>query len=146
MNFRTEYNYDSNETSQQTGLRCTEDEDLAQQQFRDDADINTIVAKFGIAAAVPPGFQWPEADVTGVPNDYATAVRVVEETQTAFMQLPGELRARFQNNPQMVLNWVHDDKNYEEAQKLGLLRLPPEQTRDTTKPLQPAADTKGPAA
>lgn len=43
----------------------------------------------------------------------------------AFSSLPSGVRNRFDNNPELMINWVNDPQNAQEAVKLGL-RLPPE--------------------
>ena len=43
---RTPYNYDTDEVSVDSGLVCPEPT-LAQQQFKDEADINLILERFG---------------------------------------------------------------------------------------------------
>ena len=43
---RSLYNYDRDAASSESGLAC-DDPTLAQQQFRDEADINTILERFG---------------------------------------------------------------------------------------------------
>ena len=44
---RTPYNYDVDKVSDETGLSCPE-VTLAQQNFKDETDINYIVRQFGI--------------------------------------------------------------------------------------------------
>lgn len=49
---RTPYNYDMNAAGDESGLRC-EDATRAQQQFKEESDINTIVARFGLTGEMP---------------------------------------------------------------------------------------------
>lgn len=135
MEFRTQYNYDADAVSQRTGLSCPPEEDMTQQQFAEEADINTIVRKFGITGKLPENFNMPVfVDVSDVPGDFHAAMLTVETQREAFMQIPAETRARFANDPQNLLNFLADDKNRDEAIKLGLIQPPREQTRDTVAP------------
>ena len=49
---RSPYNYDMSAVSDETGL-CCEDESLAIQSAKEDADINTIVRRFGLTGELP---------------------------------------------------------------------------------------------
>jgi len=143
MDFNTGYNFDNDDESKLTAITFNPDDNMAQQQFKDEVDINTIVARFGLTGRMPENFQMPQyADVSNIPNSFHAALQYVEETQREFMRAPAELRARFNNDPQQLLNFVYDDKNHDEARKLGLLREPPETTRDTLTPPAGAGATQ----
>lgn len=101
-------------------LEC-KDESLAQQHFKDDTDINVLLERFKITGQLPQGVVLPTyGDFTGV-SDYRSAMEAVRKANNAFMELPAEIRNRFQNDPQRLLEFVSDDKNREEAEKLGLV-------------------------
>lgn len=121
---RTAYNYDTNKVSVETGLKC-EDPSLAQQQFAEEADINTIVRRFGLTGELPQDLAVPESgDFTQV-VDFQSAMNIVRASEEAFMELPGEMRARFSNDPGKFLAFVHDENNRDEARKMGILRPEP---------------------
>lgn len=127
--FRTGYNYNTDEVSRETSLECTDDENMTQQQFKEDSDINTIVRRFGLTGELPDDFKMPQSgDFTGV-NDFHAAMNTVRAAEEEFMRVPAELRARFNNDPGRLMQFLDDDKNRDEAQKLGLLKPPPETTR-----------------
>lgn len=117
---RTPYNYDTMEASDASGLFC-EDDSLAQQHARDESDINTIVKRFGLTGELPNGVRAPTygdfADVT----DYHTAINAVIAAKESFMQLPADVRTRFNNDPGAFVDFVSDDSNRAEAEKLGLV-------------------------
>lgn len=117
---RTPYNYDMNAASDESGLKCT-DPSMAQQQFLEECDINTIVERFGLNGEVPTSVQVPTyGDFSGV-NDFQTAMNAVLDAQARFMELPAKVRSRFDNDPQKLLEFVADDANMDEARVLGLL-------------------------
>lgn len=116
---RSPYNYDRDAVSRETGLRC-DDESLTKQSFKDECDINTIVRQFGLTGQLPDNIRVPEYRDYDVVLDYHTAMNAVRDAQEGFMMLPGELRARFHNDPQNLLAFCADPANYDEAVKLGI--------------------------
>lgn len=118
---RTGHNYDMDKVSEETGLLCDEP-GVTQQEFKDECDINEIVRRFGLTGDLPDQVRVPvSGDFTNV-TDYASAMLAVRQAEEAFMELPAELRAKFQNDPQVLMDFVGDDANYDEAKKLGLLK------------------------
>lgn len=121
---RSGFNYDRDQVSQATGLACRAEESMTQQQFKDEVDINTIVARFGLTGELPENLRMPvSGDFTKV-GDFQSAMQMVREAEEAFMELPGHVRARFHNDPQRLIEFIEDGANREEAQKLGLV-VPP---------------------
>lgn len=119
--FRTGYNYDRDLASQETGLVC-EDESLAIQSAAEEADINTIVRRFGLTGQLPDQVAMPRyGDFTGLP-DFHAAMNLVRTTQEEFLRVPAEIRARFGNDPQAFMEFFDDEGNREEARKMGLLK------------------------
>lgn len=101
-------------------VECS-DPSLAQQQFKEDADINVMLEKFKITGQMPQGVVLPAyGDFTGV-DDYRTALDAVHAARDRFMALPAKTRAYFENDPQKLLEFVSDPANRAEASRLGLL-------------------------
>lgn len=100
---------------------------LAQQQFKDQCDINVIMAKYQktgeFAHATKKEGRY--ADFTGI-TDYKEMLDTVQYAKEAFSLLPAKVRARFRNDPAELLAFVQDDKNYDEALKLGLVERKPQ--------------------
>jgi len=121
---RTPYNYDVDKVSDETGLSCPE-LTLAQQNFKDESDINYIVRQFGLTGELPGKPLSPQyGDFTGV-LDYHSAVNAVLAAQDDFMELPAQLRSRFNNDPAELIDFLSDENNREEATKLGLVAAKP---------------------
>jgi len=117
---RTPYNYDVIEASDASALVC-DDPSLAQQHARDESDINTIVKRFGLTGELPSGVRAPSyGDFTDA-TDYHTALNAVIAADAAFMQLPADVRTRFNNDAGAFVDFVSDDNNRAEAEKLGLV-------------------------
>lgn len=123
---RTAFNYDMDKASHETGLACL-DETMAQQQFAEECDINTIVRRFGLTGEMPDNPRIPQyGDFSGI-GDYQSALNAVKDAEASFMELPAHVRARFDHDPQQLLEFCADGRNLEEARKLGLV---PELTPD----------------
>lgn len=120
---RTPYNYDKDKASNDTGLHC-KDPSLAQQQFKDESDINVLFARYldtGLMPQVEDTLAY--GDFTGV-FDYQTAMNAVKTAEGMFSQLPAKIKNRFDNDPQKLLEFLGNEENYEEAQFLGLVKKP----------------------
>ena len=121
---RTPFNYDMDLASNETGINCPPEEGRTQQQFAEEVDINTIVRRFGLTGHLPTNPAPPmEGDFTGI-VDFHTAMNAVRRAQEGFEAFPAELRARFSNDPQRMLEFLADDTNKDEAVKLGLVNPP----------------------
>lgn len=116
---RDPYNYDVDQVSNETGLRC-DDPSLTQQQFKEEADINTIVDRFLKSGVLPTAVNMPQyVDYEGV-FDFQSAMNVVRQADENFMRLDAKVRARFNNSPQAFLEFFANPENAEEAVRLGL--------------------------
>jgi phage internal scaffolding protein len=117
---RTPYNYDLDAASNESGLHC-EDATLTQQHFRDECDINNILRQFNVTGLLPENTLSPRyGDFTGI-SDYQTALNQVIAAEDEFMRLPAELRARFDNDPGNLIEFLENSENKDEAIKLGLV-------------------------
>jgi phage internal scaffolding protein len=117
---RTMYNYDTDAASNESGLAC-EEPTLAQQHYKDECDINTILEKFNVTGMLPQSPLSPRyGDFTGI-SDYHTALNRVFAAQDEFDALPAQIRARFQNDPAQLIEFLQDEANRPEAESLGLV-------------------------
>lgn len=113
--FRTPYA----DSYEDPGLRC-EDPSLAQQQFKDEVDINVLLERFKVTGRMPESVRLPSyGDFTAV-SDYRSALDAVNQARDAFMELPAKVRAEFNHSPQAFLEFVSDEKNLPRMRELGL--------------------------
>jgi len=97
---------------------------MTKQSFKDECNINNIMAKFQKTGALnhyakhAPNY----GDATHI--ELADALNVVADAESMFEELPSSLRKRFQNSPELFLEFVNDEKNLEEMKKLGLVKSP----------------------
>jgi len=93
-----------------------------QQSFRDECDINNILRKFNVTGQLPIGSVQPQyGDFSGI-TDYQSALNAVMAAQDSFLQLPAKVRARFDNDPALFVEFASDEANKDELKALGLLR------------------------
>lgn len=117
-----EFQHAYSESFRGSDLEC-KDPSLAQQQFKDDVDINVLLERFKVTGVMPQSVVLPAyGDFLGI-TDYRSAQDAVLRAKHAFMDLPANLRARFDNDPQRLLEFVSDDKNRDEAIRLGLVAV-----------------------
>lgn len=118
---RTPYNYDKDAATNESGLHC-EDASLAQQHFKDECDINNILRQFNITGLLPEAPLSPRyGDFTGI-SDYHTALNRVIAAQDEFEALPADIRARFENDPAQLIDFLDNPENRPEAEQLGLVQ------------------------
>jgi phage internal scaffolding protein len=63
-------------------------------------------------------------DFTGI-GDYHTALNQVIAAEDEFMSLPATLRARFENDPAQLIEFLDNPQNKDEAVQLGLVNIKP---------------------
>lgn len=101
-------------------------ESLTQQQFKKECDVNFIVEsaqKTGFIAHTASGT--PSWGDFGDATDFHSAKNYLIEAENAFMSLDAKIRARFDNDPSKLLDFLTDTSNIEEAIELGLAERTP---------------------
>jgi phage internal scaffolding protein len=98
---------------------------MTKQQFKDECDINVIMAQYQQTGIIDflNKHEPQYIDCTGF--DFDQAQYTVAQAQSLFNDLPSSIRARFENQPSAFLNFVQDENNRGEAEKLGLVRPRP---------------------
>lgn len=98
------------------------------QDAKDECDINMIIARHDrtgswsgsgrLPTAVP---QFGEFDSV---DDFQTAQDIILRAREHFASLPSHVRARFENDPARLLEFVSNKDNLDEAVRLGLANAP----------------------
>lgn len=110
-------------------LKC-KDASLTRQEFVQEADLNNIMKRYAAGMPLPTGHRMPMyGDFSDVP-DYQRSFEIVAHAQDAFMALPSEVRRRFGDDPSNLIAFLQDEKNRDEAVKLGLVNKPIDQSID----------------
>jgi phage internal scaffolding protein len=100
---------------------CFSKPSLTKQSFRDECDINNILRKFNVTGQLPVGSVQPQyGDFSGI-TDYQSALNAVMAAQDSFLALPAKVRARFDNDPALFVEFASDEANKDEMKALGLL-------------------------
>lgn len=108
---------------------------LTKQEFAKESDINTIMKRYtstGMLSNRIDGLHPIFADVSNI-GDYAEVLRRVDAARDAFALLPAEVRSRFGNRPDALVDFLQYEENREEAVNLGL--VPPKAVVEPVAPL-----------
>lgn len=96
-------------------------EGLTRQEFKEECDINRIMARYGGEVPLPVAGDPLYGDFSEL-GDYQAARDVLLRAREQFELLPSKVRDRFRNDPEAFLAFVGDQENADEARKLGLLK------------------------
>lgn len=136
FDFRSAYDGKELLVSNATSLFCDPEEDMTQQQFAEDADINRIIERFGVTGQLPQPQVEPFFGDFSEVGDYQSAIEQLRAMDDSFMTIPAEVRSRFQNDPGRFYEFVQDPANRRELAEMGLLR--PELAQAILTPQEPA--------
>lgn len=119
---RTKYDYE-NHPSPGILFDPKKDKLITQQSDMDSADINKIMARYektGVLIDPNLGERKPTyGDFTEI-KDYHEMMVGIKNVERAFNLLPANTRSRFNNDPQVLIDFLEDPANDKEAVKLGL--------------------------
>lgn len=94
---------------------------MAKQSFKDECDINTIMAKHMATGLVDHvgKYQGRYMDLPDE-NGYHENINRLMAAEAAFQSLPSQIRSKFDNDPGKFLGWVQNPENQDEINALGL--------------------------
>jgi len=99
----------------------------ADQSFKDECDVNVIMRRAMASGQLIDPVQLARAtriaryeDASFMPESFLDAQLYVQEAGEAFMKLPAAIRKRFDNNVAALLEFLGNEANRPEAEKLGL--------------------------
>lgn len=95
---------------------------MTQQHKKAECDVNSILEKYRKTGQInhirtKPG---QYGDFSGH-QDFRSSLDKVLQANNAFNSLPAVIRKRFGNDPEQLVQFLDDNKNYEEAEKLGFV-------------------------
>lgn len=129
--------YDITNNPPSKGIHCTKISGT-QQHFKEECNINSIMAKFAKTGQLTPIQKIPQyGDFSNI-GSYDEALNQIEAAQNLFGSLPAYVRDRFNNNPGELIAFMNDESNRDEAIKLGFIPTKEE-------PKQPAPISTGAA-
>jgi len=99
------------------------DRGVTKQADLKDTDINVLFKRFEKTGQLPDMIlkNGRYGDYSAVP-DYQEAVNIVRTAEEQFAALDANTRNRFENDPAKFLAFATDDKNYDDLEKMGLLK------------------------
>jgi len=122
------------------------DKSLTNQSDLESTDINKIMARFEKTGFIPGTDRRPMFGDFSEVTDYHTQLSAIRRVETAFGLLPANVRNRFENDPQKLVQFLANPANDGEAVKLGLKKAPPASVSQPTPeviPPAPAAPVPG---
>lgn len=126
---------------------CSRDVPRTKQSFRDECDINVVMARFEATGVLDMALVSRRQAAFG---NFAEGVDFLEanlrllEAREAFGSLPAKVRDRFLNDPARLLDFLSDESNRKEAEELGLISKPVEAGAEGVQPAgSPAAASAG---
>lgn len=94
---------------------------MARQEFAEECDINTIMERYQRTGVLPANAPEPVYyDFTEIPDDLLGVLRMMDEAQEAFMQLPAKVRLEFGNNAAEFVEFATQPSNLEQMRAWGL--------------------------
>lgn len=119
-------------------------ESLTKQSFKDETDINKIMARFDVTGTISHLAKYEAVYRDFSDFDFHGQMNQLTRGREIFDALPAELRQEFGQSPQKFFDYVNDPKNHDDLRsKLPGLAAPGKQLQRTTKPdadLQTADD------
>lgn len=99
------------------------DKGVTKQSDMKDCDINAIFKRYERTGQLPDMIvkNGSYGDYSAVP-DYQEALNIVIHAKTQFEALDAGVRSRFDNDPAKFLAFATDNKNYDEMERMGLLK------------------------
>lgn len=97
---------------------------MTDRSFRDECDINNIVARCLQTGSVPQVEGGLYGDFADLPDNLQDSYALIQEAGDRFMQLPSDVRREFNNDPMQLLSFIHNPANRQRAGELGLINVP----------------------
>lgn len=96
-----------------------------EQSHKNEVNINSILAKSRRTGRLPYLAGRSFGDFTS-DLDYKAALDQITKANSDFMSLPSDVREFFKNDPSNLLEFMNDESNRSQAEKLGLVESVPE--------------------
>lgn len=103
----------------------TTGESMTQEHFREETEILNIIRRHdrnGVIDHINKGtaIYGDFSEIT----DYRDMIHKLREADSAFAQVPSDIRKRFENDPAKFFNFVTDSNNHEALAEMGLVMKP----------------------
>jgi len=141
--FKHAYSYIETRFSVPLDFKGTESR--TEQHHRTECDINVLLGRYRATGQLPAYSKMGSfMDVTSM--DFQSAMDIVASGSRAFESLPSAIRNRFQNDPALFLDFVHDPANKDDLVKMGLAVAPKDDLVKMGLAVAPPAPPEAPSA
>lgn len=100
---------------------------MAHDEYREQSDVNYIMERFNKTGEITHltrkhALNNPNGEIfdNTKASDYYEAMQIITTATQTFMSYPADIRKKFDNDPAVMIAWLDDPKNNQEAIKLGL--------------------------
>ncbi|AXL14572.1 internal scaffolding protein [Microviridae sp.] len=95
---------------------------LTEQCHKEECDIKNIVNKYREAGISPEMMMFNESDCMDITNapSYLEAQNEIAKANQLFDSLPANIRKRMDHDPTVFLDFIQDENNIEDIEKMGL--------------------------
>lgn len=104
---------------------------MALQQFKDESDINNLVARYNRTGAFYNALdcagrvaRMPEFGDFSALGDFREQQDKILQVYDCFQNLPAKIRERFNNNPAFFVEFVGNEKNFDACVEMGIFARP----------------------
>ncbi len=108
----------------QLSIQFDPDSGLTKQSFKDECDINNILAKYQKTGAIAHANNHAPEYGFATAQNFTDSMFIVTTAQRMFNDLPSSLRDIFNNDPAQYLDFVQNPDNEAEMVELGLKPRP----------------------
>jgi|SRR5579862_373807 len=122
IKYRAHNSYDTREASD-AAVSPMSGQSLTIASQAEDTDINVIVRRMTSSGIMPRmAAKVPEYGDYSNATDYRSALHIIMEAEESFSALDAKVRNRFENDPQLFLEFCSNPANIDELAKMGLAR------------------------
>lgn len=121
IKYRAHNNYDTDEASDHATIG-DHGPSMTVQAHAEDADINVLMRRYGITGKMPENVKIPTYGDFSQVMDYRSAIEAVRKAHEGFMEIPAEIRAKFDNDPQLFLEFADNPENGKALVEMGLAK------------------------
>lgn len=115
---RSPYNYDVTAASNATAI-APGGPSLTVQAMAEDNDLNVLLKRFGVVDHFPTETRPPMYGDFSHITDYRSALEALDRAEADFMNFPAYIRAQFDNNPQLMLEFAENPANIATVKSWG---------------------------
>lgn len=121
ITYRAHNGYDTKAASDEAAV-VNNEPSMTIQSMTEDSDINVLMERFGITGKFPENPRIPMYGDFSEITDFRSALEAVDKANQMFLEYPAQLRAMFDNDPQLFMEFCNDPNNRPKMAELGLLK------------------------